>query len=157
MSRLGSPPLNWGWWGRVLPWAQLGLCLPSQNPGPRCCLWPTDARGHRAPILGAGLGLGQRGWWVARCLSGGQLPRCGGCQAVASARTRTRTPTHPGRAGPDEEGCILHTYINTVQRGKLVGRGLCRTPEGPVPVMSVGSFVSHVWGSPGGRCGGSPS
>lgn len=76
----------------------------------------------------------------------GAAPWCGGSRAAAN--TRTRKP-NSGRAGP-LRGRILHTYINTVQRGLGWGRGLpSRASHG------VGSVSWRAPGDGGGR--GRPS
>lgn len=62
-------------------------------------------------------------------LGWGVVPGCG--------QGKDKTTKHPGRAGPDKQGCILHTYINTVQREEtLVRKGsaaLQRVPHWSCP------------------------
>lgn len=86
---------------------KFGQCLPPQTPRPL----PAGTRGHWDPILAPGSGLGLAG---ARFRGGGPAI-CG--------QDKDKDANQPGRAGPDKKGCILHTYINTVQGEEtLVGR-----------------------------------
>lgn len=121
----------------MLPGTQLGLCLPSQNPGPRCCLWPVDTRGHRAPILGAGLGPELWGWQVARCWDGGHLLGVGAARLwpVQGQGQRHQPPRQswPRRGGP---------YLTHVHKYSSEGEG---GGEGAL-LLSGGSRAGHVCG-----------
>lgn len=120
-QRQGAPraqfgvALCWSCWGPAAPGApgaQLGQCPKSTATELPV---PLGTRGHRDPILAPGSVLGLAGGEV---LGWGALPGCG------QGKDKDRDTNQPGRAGPDKQGCILHTYINTVQGEEtFVGRG----------------------------------
>lgn len=102
-----------------------GQCLPPQTPWPRRCLCPRALEGTWITSwtgIRPGAGRGEALEW-------GVLPGCG--------QGKDKDTKHPGRAGPDKQGCILHTYINTVQGVEtLMGRSsaaLQRVPRWSCP------------------------
>lgn len=122
--------------------------LKTQGSGAACGPWTLEGTGlpfweqDWAP-------WGQQGAGVWGSSPAWGLSGCGRC------KDEDRDTNHPGRAGPDEEGHILHTYINTVQTGGageegallLSGgsragrvRGVLREPHTGLPGREVGWF-----------------
>lgn len=72
-------------------------------------------RGHWDPILAPGSARG----WQGQVLGWGAVPGWGQCQD----KDKDTDTNDAGRAGPDKQGCISHTYINTVRGHKRLWGG----------------------------------
>lgn len=133
-------PLSWSWWGPAAPGAPRAWPVPPTSNSMATELpVPVGTRGHWDPVLAAGSGLG---------LAGGTAR----LWAVQGQGHQPRRQSWSRQAG------LYLTHVHKYSSGGRngCGEGLCCSPKGPVPVVSVGSFMDHVQGSPGGRWGGPP-